>query len=63
MATALPLRSDHSADDLRRIARDSDDADQTRRLAAPAVILDGGSRGAAARTGGVGLQEVRAEEA
>lgn len=59
MAAALPLRSDHSADDLRRIARDSDDADQTRRLLALAVILDGGSRGAAARTGGVGLQVVR----
>ncbi|MDT8343542.1 MAG: IS630 family transposase [Thermohalobaculum sp.] len=59
MAAARPLRSDHSADDLRRIARDSADADQTRRLLALAVILDGGSRGEAARTGGVGLQVIR----
>lgn len=59
MAAALHVRSDYSADDLRRLARDSDDADQTRRLLALAVILDGGSRGAAARTVGVGLQVIR----
>ena len=39
--------------------RASEDADQTRRLLALAVILDGGSRGDAARTGGVGLQVIR----
>ena len=59
MAAAVPLRSDRSGDALRRLARDSDDADQTRRLLALAVILDGGSRGEAARTGGVGLQVIR----
>lgn len=59
MAAALQLRSDFSGDDLRRLARRSDDADQTRRLLALAVILDGGSRSDAARTGGVGLQVIR----
>ena len=44
MAAALHVRSDYSADDLRRIARDSDDADQTRRLLALAAILDGVAR-------------------
>lgn len=59
MATAVQVRSDYSAGDLRRLARRSDDADQTRRLLALSVILDGGSRGEAARTGGVGLQVIR----
>ena len=59
MAAAVQVRSDYSSDELRRIARRSDDADQTRRLLALAVVLDGGSRGVAARTGGVGLQVIR----
>jgi len=59
MAAAVQVRSDYSAVDLRRIARRCDDADQTRRLLSIAVIVDGGSRGAAARTGGVGLQVIR----
>ena len=59
MAAAVELRADYSCDDLRGVARRSDDADQTRRLLALAVILDGGSRGDAARTGGVGLQVIR----
>lgn len=59
MAAALQVRDDFSGDDLRRLARSSDDADQTRRLLALAVILDEGSRGDAARTGGVGLQVIR----
>ena len=59
MAAAVQVRKDYSSDDLRRLARASEDADQTRRLLALAVILDGGSRGDAARTGGVGLQVIR----
>ncbi len=59
MAAALQVRNDYSGDELHRLARASDDADQTRRLLALAVILDGGSRGDAARTGGVGLQVIR----
>lgn len=59
MAAAIKLRGDFSGDDLRRLARSSRDAKQVRRLLALAVIRDGGSRTAAARIDGVGLQIVR----
>jgi transposase len=59
MAAAIGLREDFSGHDLRRLARESGDAKQVRRLLALAVILDGGRRTEAARFGGVGLQIVR----
>jgi len=59
MAAAIELRGDLDGDDLRRLARDSRDAKQVRRLLALAVIRDGGTRTEAARVGGVGLQIVR----
>ena len=59
MAAAIVLRIDYTADELRRQAKASRDAKQTRRLLALAVIYDGGSRTEAARIGGVGLQVVR----
>ena len=59
MGRALALREDFSGADLKRLARESRDADQTRRLLALAMIYDGGSRAEAARTGGVGRQIVR----
>jgi hypothetical protein len=59
MAAAIRLRSDYSSDELRRLAKASRDAKQTRRLLALASIHDSGSRTAAARIGGVGLQIVR----
>ena len=59
MAAAIGLRADYGADDLRRLAKASRDARQTRRLLALAVIYDGGLRTEAARVGGVGLQIVR----
>jgi transposase len=59
MGRALAIRSDFTAGELRRLARQSQDADQTRRLLALAVIYDGGSRGEAAETGGVGRQILR----
>jgi putative transposase len=59
MGTALLLREDYTGHDLKRLARASRDANQTRRLLALAVIYDGGSRAMAARTGGVGRQIVR----
>ncbi|MFK7945919.1 MAG: hypothetical protein AB8B85_23835 [Paracoccaceae bacterium] len=60
MRAGIDLRGDFLAVDLRQVARRSADADQTRRLLSIAVIiLDGGSRSDAARTGGVGLQVVR----
>ncbi len=59
MGAAIPLRADYDGDDLRRRARTSRDADQTRRLLALASIYDGGSRSHAAKIGGVGLQVIR----
>lgn len=59
MAAPLPLRSDVTAMDLHRHARQTRNANQARRLLAPAAICDGGTRGDAARIGGVGLQFVR----
>ncbi len=59
MAAAGQPRADFLGDDLPRTARKSEEADQTRQLLALAVILDGGSRREAARTGGVGLQVIR----
>jgi len=59
MGSAISLRGDFSGAALRRLARVSRSANQTRRLLALAEIYDGGSRTAAARIGGVGLQIVR----
>ena len=59
MAAPLALRSEVTAADLRRHARQTRDANQTRRLLALAAIYEGGWRGDAARIGGVGLQIVR----
>jgi transposase len=59
MRRPVPLRVDYDAAGLRRIARESEDADQVRRLLALAVIYDGGSRSQAAEVGGVTLQAVR----
>jgi hypothetical protein len=56
MRKPIPLRLDYDAARLRRIARESEDADQVRRLLALAVIYDGGSRTQAAEVGGVTLQ-------
>ena len=59
MAAPIRLRDDYSGDELRRLARESRDAKQVRRLLALAAIRDGQSRTEAARIGGVGLQIVR----
>ena len=59
MGAAVLLRLDHTASDLRRLARESSDSDQVRRLLALAVISAGGPRREAALVGGVGLQTVR----
>ena len=55
----IPLRPDYDAAQLRRLARDSANGNQVRRLLALAVIYDGGSRTQAAEVGGVTLQVVR----
>jgi len=59
MAAAVGLRQDYTAQDLRQSAKRARDAGHARRLLALADIYDGGSRGDAARVGGVGLQTVR----
>ena len=59
MAAAIGLRRDHTADDLRRLAKASRDARQTRWLPALATIYEGSSRSDAARFSGVGLQIIR----
>lgn len=56
MAAPIPLRTDYDGMTLRRLAKASSDASQTRRLLALSVIYDGGERGDAATVGGVGLQ-------
>lgn len=59
MGGAIPVRADYDGTTLRRLAKASEDANQTRRLLALAVIYDGGKRVDAAALGGVGLQIVR----
>jgi transposase len=59
MAGAIALRGDYDAGRLRALAKQSDDAAQTRRFLALAAIYEGGSRSAAAAMAGVGLQTVR----
>lgn len=59
MGSAIGLRDDFDGTALRQQARKSKSANQTRRLLALTEIYDGGSRTAAARIGGVGLQIVR----
>ena len=50
MRQPIPLRPDYDATRLRRIARESEDADQVRRLLALAVIYEGRSRTEAAES-------------
>ena len=59
MSIPIPLRTDYDAATLRRLARQSDDADQARRLLALGAIYAGSIRSEAAELGGVGVQIVR----
>ena len=59
MGAAIALREDYDAADLRRVAKGSQDAAQSRRLLSLAVIYDGGRRGDAARAGATQLQVIR----
>ena len=59
MATAVKLRADYSAGELRRLAKVSDDVNQSRRLLSLAAVLDGMSRADAARIGGMDRQTLR----
>src|SRR5215831_10827528 len=55
----VPLRSDFEAARVRRMARESTDAKQVRRLLALAAVYDGATPTQAAAIGGVTLQIVR----
>ena len=59
MVRTVALREDFDGPGLRRLAKASKDAGQSRRLLALAEIYDGGKRGDAARIGDVGLQVIR----
>ncbi len=59
MGAAVALREDYDASDLRRIAKGSRDAAQSRRLLALAEIYAGGRRTDAARVGATDLQVIR----
>ena len=59
MPSAVPLRTDFSARELRRLAKQSRDNSQSSRLLSLAVVLDGVSRDDAARIGGMSRQTLR----
>jgi len=59
MPSAVKLRSDYRAADLRRLAATTKHANQSRRLLSLAAVLDGMSRTDAARIGGMDRQTLR----
>ena len=59
MPSAVPLRTDFSARELRRLAKQSRDNNQSRRMLSLAAVLDGMSRDDAARIGGMDRQTLR----
>lgn len=59
MGSAVKLRDDYSAVELRRLARVAKDVRQSSRLLAIAAVLDGMSRADAARIGGMDRQTLR----
>ena len=59
MPSAVRLRDDYSAKELRALARRSKDANQSRRLLSLAAVRDGMDRGAAAKIGGMDRQTLR----
>ena len=59
MPPAVPLRTDFSARELRRLAKQSRNNNQSRRLLSLAAVLDGMSRDDAARIGGMDRQTLR----
>jgi transposase len=59
MGQAVPVRTDYTAGEVRRIAKRAKDAAQARRLLAIAAVLDGSSRTEAAELGGMDRQTLR----
>jgi transposase len=59
MPSAVRLREDYSAEELRRLARQSKDVNQSRRLLSLAAVRDGMDRGSAAKIGAMDRQTLR----
>src|SRR6202142_3615595 len=59
MPSAVRLREDYSAEELRTLARRSKNVSQSRRLLSLAAVRDGMDRGAAAKIGGMDRQTLR----
>jgi transposase len=59
MASAVSLRADFSAEELRRLAGAAKAVSQSRRLLSLAAVVDGMNRGEAARIGGMDRQTLR----
>ena len=59
MPSAVKLREDYSAEELRGLARRSKDVNQSRRLLSLAGVRDGMDRAAAAKIGGMDRQTLR----
>ena len=59
MGQAIAVRTDFSADEVRRFAKRAKDAAQARRLLAIAAVLDGALREDAAKIGGMDRQTLR----
>jgi transposase len=59
MARGISLRSDYTGDELRALARMSNDAKQARRMLSLSLVYDGGSRSEAAEHAHASLQAVR----
>jgi transposase len=59
MGAAVRLREDFSARELRRLAKQAEDADQARRLLSLAAVRDGMSREATAEIGAMDRQTLR----
>ncbi len=59
MPSAISLRTDFSASELRRLAAGTKNANQSRRLLSIAAVLDGMNRTEAARIGGMDRQTLR----
>jgi transposase len=59
MGSAVKVRTDYSAGELRRLARISKDSRQSSRLLSLAAVLDGMNRTDAARVGGMDRQTLR----
>ena len=59
MPSAVRLREDYSAEELRTLARRSKDVSQSRRLLSLAAVRDGMDRAAAAKIGGMDRQTLR----